>query len=157
MRARPSPAADAAGHELVITRVFDAPRSLVFKAWTELEQAAEWWAPRGCIVVSLAMDVRPGGAPRKCMRSADGVEYWRWGVYREVVEPERLAFTYATDDPQSLPGHETLVTVTFAKLGGKTRLTLRQVFLDSPASRASHQGGWSSCLERCACYLAAAH
>lgn len=79
--------------ELVITRVLDAPRRVVFKAWTDPAQAVRWWGPRGFTTHSCTMDVQPGGACSLCMRSPEGVEHWRHGVYREVVEPERLVFT----------------------------------------------------------------
>ena len=86
----PTPAQDRV---LLFTRVFDAPRSAVFKAWTDPKQLVQWFAPEGFSVAFLEMEVRPGGAWRKCMRSPDGVDYWRHGVYFEVVEPERLVFT----------------------------------------------------------------
>lgn len=152
--ARPSAAAPPMERELVITRVFDAPRNLVFRAWIDPEQAAQWWGPQGFTVVSLEMDVRPGGAWRKCMRSPDGRDYWRQGVYREIVAPERLVFTYVSDDPQGNPGHETLVTVTFADHGAKTLMTLRQAEFESTAARDAHRGGWTSSIERFARYLA---
>jgi uncharacterized protein YndB with AHSA1/START domain len=100
------------------------------------------------------MDVRPGGAWRRCMRSPDGVDYWKQGIYREIVEPERLVFTYADEDADGTLGPETLVTVMFDEHGTKTKLTLRQVDFDTVASRDAHQWGWTSCLERFAAYLA---
>lgn len=142
-----------AERELVVTRVFDAPRRLVFKAWTQPEHAARWWAPQGFTTISCEMDVRPGGAWRRCMRSPDGSEHRKRGVYREIVEPERLVFTYASEDLDGNFSHETLVTVTFADEGGKTRLTLRQTGFETVAACASHQGGWASSLERFAEYL----
>ncbi len=154
MVARASAVAQPAERELVITRVFDAPRRLVFKAWTEPERAALWWGPRGFTTVSCDMDVRPGGAWRRGMRSPDGDEYWKRGVYREIVEPERLVFTYVDEDADGRAGHETLVTVTFADHGGKTKLTLHQAGFDEVASRDAHEGGWTSCMERFAEYLA---
>ncbi len=155
-RARPSVAANPAERELVITRVFDAQREIVFRAWIEPEQASQWMGPQGFTVVSFEMDVRPGGAWRKCMRSPEGRDYWRKGVYREIVAPERLAFTYVSDDPIGIPGHETLVTVTFSEQGGKTLMTLRQTEFESMAARDSHRGGWTSAIERFARYLAPA-
>lgn len=143
-----------AERELVVTRVFDAPRRLVFKAWTQPEHAARWWGPQGFTTISCKMDVRPGGAWRRCMRAPDGTEYRKRGVYREIVEPERLVFTYASEDLDGDIGHETLVTVTFAEEAGKTRLTLRQVGFETVAACESHQGGWTSSLERFAEYLA---
>lgn len=138
---------------IVITRVFDAPRSLLFRMWTEGEHLAQWSAPRGFTIPVGQGDVRPGGAWRCCMRSPDGVEYWLAGVYREVVAPERLVFTHAFDDEDGKPGPETLVTVTFADEGGKTRLTLRQSGFRSIPSRDGHEAGWSECFDRLSDYL----
>ena len=154
MTARASADVASAQRELVITRIFDAPRRLVFKAWTEAEHAAGWWGPLGFTTISCEMDVRPGGTWRRCMRSPEGVDYWRQGVYHEVVDPERLVFSYVSDNPGGLPGHETLVTVTFADLGDKTELTLHQAIFESNAARHAHERGWTSCLERFARYLA---
>jgi uncharacterized protein YndB with AHSA1/START domain len=144
-----------ADRELVITRTFDAPRGLVFKVWAQSEHLVRWWGPRDFTTPSLKMDVRPGGTYRTCIRSPEGKEHWMQGVYREVVEPERLAMTFAWEDERGQPGHETLVTVTFADEGGKTRLTFRQAVFESVADRDSHQKGWSSFLDRLEWYLAA--
>ena len=154
--ARPSAAADAAEGDLVITRLVDAPRDMVYAAWTDPKQAMQWWGPEGFAVVALDMDLRPGGQWRKCMRAPDGNDYWRKGVYREVVVPERLVFTYVSDDPLGAPGHETLVTVTFEKRGAKTLMTLRHSGFDSKPARDSHLGGWTSCIERLTRYMSVA-
>jgi uncharacterized protein YndB with AHSA1/START domain len=156
MTTQTSAPAISADHELVITRVFDAPRSLVFKAWTEPDRAARWWGPQGFTTLHCTMDVRTGGAFRVCMRAPDGTEYWKQGVYREVAEPERLVFTFAWEDAEGKPGHETVVTVTFAEHGAKTRLTLHQAVFERVAARDSHQAGWTSTMERLAGYLATA-
>ena len=153
MAATTDAATTTAERELVITRVFDAPRRLVFKAWTEPEHLVRWWGPRGFVTISGRMDVRPGGAWFRAMRAPDGSEHRKRGVYREIVEPERLVFTYQTEDAEENPGHETLVTVTFADLDGKTRLTLRHTLFESVAARDSHQDGWTACLERFTEYL----
>jgi uncharacterized protein YndB with AHSA1/START domain len=144
----------SADRALVISRVLDAPRRLVFAAWTDAAQAAHWWGPRGFTSVSCEMDVRVGGRWRRVMRSPDGIEYCAAGIYREVVAPERLVFTYAWETSPDHPGHETVVTVTFAVRGGKTELTLRQAVFETAAACESHRGGWASCLERFAEYLA---
>jgi uncharacterized protein YndB with AHSA1/START domain len=156
MTAQTSVLATSAGLELVITRTFDAPRSLVFKAWTEPDRAARWWGPQGFTTLHCMMDVRTGGAFRICQRSPDGTEYWKQGVYREVAEPERLVFTFAWEDADGKPGHETVVTVTFAEHGEKTRLTLHQAVFETVSTRDSHQNGWTSTMERLAEYLAMA-
>lgn len=151
--AMPAAMGDAREHELVLTRVFNAPRSVVFRAWTDPEQLVQWWAPEGFSVAFLEMDVRPGGAWRKCMRSPDGKDYWRRGIYLEVVEPERLVLTYISDDPFSDPDHKTIVTVTFADQGAKTLMTFRHAGFESEAPRNSHQFGWTSCMKRFAAFL----
>lgn len=139
---------------LVITRVLDAPRAMVFAAWVEADQAARWWGPHGFTSVSCTMDVRVGGGWRRVMRSPDGVEHCARGVYREIVAPERLVFTYAWENNSGQTGRETLVTLTFAERGDKTELTLRQAVFETVTARDDHRGGWSSCLERFAEYLA---
>jgi uncharacterized protein YndB with AHSA1/START domain len=143
-------------HELVVSRLIDASRRLVFQAWVEPEQAACWWGPQGFTTLSCEMDVRPGGAFRFAMRSPEGTVHTKCGVYREVVAPERLVFTYAWEDPAGNPGHKTLVTVTFAEKSGKTKLTLHQAIFETVTARDGHRTGWTSCLERFADYLAKA-
>lgn len=102
------------------------------------------------------MDVRPGGAFRFCMRGPEGDDHRLRGVYREVVEPERLVFTWAWEGEGGTLGHETVLTVTFEEHGEKTRLTLHQAVFESVTARDAHQGGWTSGLEHLAEYLAAA-
>ena len=112
-------------NDLVMTRDFNAPRELVFAAWTDVRRASQWWAPRDCTPLSCEMDLRPGGAWRRRMRAPDGTVVTKWGVYREVAAPERLVFTYITEYADGKVDPETLVTVTFEDLGGRTRLMLR--------------------------------
>ena len=154
MDTRVSTAAEAGERELVITRVLDAPRRRVFQAWTEPDRVARWWGPQGFTTVYHDMAIRPGGAFRFCIRSPEGTEHWKQGVYREVVEPERLVFTFAWEDADGKPGHQTLVTLTFAERGDKTELTLHQSVFESVERRDEHQRGWTSTLERLAEYLA---
>lgn len=146
-------ASPSAKHELTMTRVFDAPRALVFKAWTDPAHARRWWGPRDYPAAHLEMDVRPGGAWRGCLRSAEnGEELWQGGVFREVVEPDRVVFTFAWEEGGER-GLETLVTVTFADEDGKTRMTLRQAPFESVEERDGHRGGWSSSFDRLAEHL----
>jgi uncharacterized protein YndB with AHSA1/START domain len=137
---------------LTITRVFDAPRSLVFRAWTDPVLAPRWWVPRGFTLLSCEMEVRPGGAWRRRMRSADGTVIGKFGVYCEIVAPERLVFTYADEDDMG-SGPETVVTVTLAERDGRTVLTLRQTGFESAVLRDSHETGWSGAMEHLADYL----
>ncbi|MGH7532726.1 MAG: SRPBCC family protein [Gemmatimonadales bacterium] len=140
--------------ELVITRVFEARRELVFAAWTEREHLDRWQgAPQGFTVTVEQSDIRPGGKYRICMRSPDGVDHWLQGTYREVVHPERLVFTHMWTDAHGTPGPETLVTVTLVEHAGKTELTLRQTGFPSDGSRDGHRDGWTSTFDRLAEYL----
>jgi uncharacterized protein YndB with AHSA1/START domain len=144
----------ASERELALTRVLDAPRELVFELWTKMEHALHWWGPRGFTTVSCTMDVRSGGAWRRVLRAPDGSATIKFGSYCEIVPPELLVFTYADEDPVTgETGPKTMVTVTFADQGGKTRLTLRQKLFESVALRDSHQGGWAGALDRLAHYL----
>jgi uncharacterized protein YndB with AHSA1/START domain len=145
----------SAERDLVITRIFDAPRGLVFKMWTEPEHLGVWWGPRGFTTISGRLDVRPGGAWSRSMQAPSGSIIRKHGIYREIVVPERLVLTYITDDAAGNPGPETLVKVTFADIGGRTRLTLHQAIFESVAARDDHRRGWTGALERFAAYLSA--
>jgi uncharacterized protein YndB with AHSA1/START domain len=144
-------ATDSAERELVITRVFEAPRALVFKAWTQPERVMRWFGPKGFTTPLFEGDLRPGGAWRARMRSPQGQEYPQHGVVREIVEPERFAFTLVWDDQ---PDHEMLVTVTFAEREGKTGMAFRQGLFESIESRDSHREGWTESFDRLDDYLA---
>ena len=94
------------------------------------------------------MDVRPGGRWRGCLRSTEtGNDLWLGGVYREIVPPERLVFTFAWEE-EGERGLETLVTITFAERGGKTHMTFRQTPFQSGGERDGHRGGWTSTFDR---------
>ncbi len=136
-----------AQHELLITRVIDAPRSLVFKVWTAPEHMVRWWGPKNFTAPSIKMDFRPSGTYRTCIRSPEGNDEWITGVYREIVEPERIVFTFRWEE-EGERGRETLVTVTFTDHNGKTKLHVHQAFFETVELRDSHHGGWSECLDR---------
>jgi uncharacterized protein YndB with AHSA1/START domain len=114
-------AADTSRREILVTRVFDAPRELVFKAWTDPKHLAHWWGPNGFSITTSEMDFKPGGVWRFVMDGPDGRDYQNEQVYVEIAESERLVYRHASD-PQFL------MTVTFADDGGKTKLTARMVF-----------------------------
>jgi uncharacterized protein YndB with AHSA1/START domain len=159
--------AGAAEGEVVITRIFDAPLELVWKAWTEPERVMRWWGPQGYTIPYCTIDLRTGGVMHFCMRSAEGQEIWCGGVFHEVVEPERIVSTSYFSDEQgnvvrperygmsaAWPA-ETLVTVTFADLDGRTLVTLQQRVGPVPADeRASAQQGWIETFDRLAEYVA---
>jgi uncharacterized protein YndB with AHSA1/START domain len=158
MVARSREATAASGRAFVISRVFDAPREFVWKAFTELERMAQWWGPRGFTNPVCELDVRPGGAIRIHMRGPDGTVYPRTGVYREIVEPERLVFTSAALDEGGRPLFEVLNTVTFAEHGGKTTLAVQARVVTSTTGAAPHlkgmEAGWTQSLERLGTYVA---
>lgn len=140
--------------ELVVTRLFDAPRDLVFKLWTDPAHARHWWGPRHHPATHMEMDVRVGGKWRHCLESLEtGEELWQNGVFREVKPPERLVFSFVWET-EGERGIETLVSVTFADEGGKTRMTLRQTPFHSRNERDGHGEGWGSTFDRLADYAA---
>jgi len=157
MPATPSPAARPNERTVVITRVLDAPRELVWKAWTDPEHLAQWWGPRGFTNPVCELDVRRGGALRIVMRAPDGAEHPMRGVFREVVKPERLVFTAVAQDERGNALLEALTTVTFAEDAGKTKLTVhaRAVGLATAAARMLEgmQAGWTQSLERLEAHL----
>lgn len=155
-----SAAAAGAERRLTITRVFDAPRDLVWKAWTDPKHVARWWGPHGFTNPVCELDLRPGGALRIDMRGPDGVVYPMRGVFREIVAPERLVFTTrALEDTEGNPQLEGLNTVTLVEESGKTTLTLHAVItkatLAAQPALAGMAQGWTESLERLAGALAA--
>lgn len=114
--------------EIVITREFDAPRELVFKASTDPKLIPQWWGPRYLATEVDKMDVRPGGQWRFINRDAEGKEYGFHGVYHEVLAPKRVIDTF---EYEGLPetGHVILETIRFEELpGGRTKLIAQSVF-----------------------------
>ncbi len=149
---------------LVITRTFEAPRELVFEAFTDPKRIASWWGPHGCTVVSCEMDLKVGGSWSIAMRSrrildkyhhryggtgdSDWIVERQRGVYREIVRPERLVFTYTFLDEAGQPIHETLVTITLSDERGKTKLMLHQASFESSSVCDDHVVGWNEALDR---------
>jgi uncharacterized protein YndB with AHSA1/START domain len=111
--------------EIIIERIFDALRELVFKAYTDPNLIPQWWGPRGYTTTVDRMDVRLGGIWRFVQRGPDGNEYAFNGAYREIVPPERLAYTF---EFEAMPGHVLLETVTFEEHDGKTKVTATALF-----------------------------
>jgi uncharacterized protein YndB with AHSA1/START domain len=138
---------------LTLTRTFDAPPSLVFKAWTVPEHVMGWWGPHGFKVISCKMDLAVGGTWRLCMRGPSGVDEWQRFVFREIDEPSRLVFSYAFEDETGKAGHQSIVTVTFVEDAGKTRLTLHQAVFETVAVRDDHVRGWGEALDHLSAYV----
>jgi uncharacterized protein YndB with AHSA1/START domain len=111
--------------EIVMTRVFDAPRDLVFEAHTSCEHMSKWWGPRRYQNSSCEIDFRPGGAWRMVHRSSDGQEFGFHGEFREIVRPERIVWTF---EFEGMPGHVSVDTLTLEEHDGKTTLTATSVF-----------------------------
>lgn len=148
-----------AQRDVIVTRVFDAPRALVFEMWTDPKRMARWWGPSGFTNPVCELDVRPGGAIRIHMRAPDGTVYPMTGSFREIVEPERIVFTAVAQDHAGNPLLEVLTTATFAHQAGKTELTVdaRAVGLApvAPQMLAGMETGWTQSLERLAGVVAA--
>lgn len=138
--------------DLRIAREFDAPPSRVFKMWTTPEHFARWLGPKGYSAPSLAMDVRVGGALRGCIRSPEARDYWFSGIFREIVEPERLAFSFAWERGKRA-GVETVVTVEFAAKGGGTVMSMRQTPFRSIEERDASYGGWCEEFDKLEVYM----
>jgi uncharacterized protein YndB with AHSA1/START domain len=117
--------AEPGKQDVVISRVFDAPRDLVFKACTGPELISQWWGPKAFTTTVDAMDVRPGGTWRYVQRGAGGEDYGFHGVYHDVTPPERLIYTF---EFEPMPGHVALDTVTLEDLDGRTKVTDRVVY-----------------------------
>ena len=159
MAAKSSRAMDQEG--LVITRVFDAPRELVWKAWTEPEHLMRWLGPKGFTTPVCKIDLRVGGEYLNCMRSPEGQEFWSKGIFREVVAPKQLVMigSLADEEGNIVPAShygmsgdwplETLITVTFEEDDGKTKLTLRLV---APAGKDRDMAGvgWNESFDKLA-------
>ncbi len=165
--------ANATQKEFVISRVFDAPRDLVWKAFTEPERMKQWFTPKGFTGRVAKMDLRPGGTYHYCLVAPDGKEMWGKAVYREIAAPERLVWVNSFSDAQGgttrhplSPGWplEMLTTITLAEQGGKTKLTVVWVPIKPTeeerktfdAGHASMNQGWTGTLDQLAEYLAKA-
>jgi len=171
MSAKNNPTEEPSTEEFVITRIFDAPRELVWKAWTERDRLMQWFGPKGFTMSAAKMDFRPGGVFHYCLRSPDGKEMWGKFVYREIVAPERIVLVNSfSDESGGLTRHpmsptwplEMLSTTTFVEQGGKTVLTIRWKPLNPTeeerktfdGAHGGMQQGWTGTFEQLAEYLA---
>jgi uncharacterized protein YndB with AHSA1/START domain len=156
----------------VISRVLDAPRDRVWKAWTEAEHLKHWWGPKGFTVTYLKIDLRPGGTMLYCLRMPDGKEMWGKFAYREIVKPERLVWINSFSDkdggttvhPMNPDWPREMHTqVSFEDQAGKTKVTVQWTPVDGSTEterntfengRSSMNQGWSGTFEQFAAYLA---
>ncbi len=160
------------GRDFVISRVFDAPRELVWSAFTDPERMKHWWGPKGFTVIASKMDLRPGGSYHYGMKAPDGTPMWGKFVYREIAPPERMVLVNSfSDEAGGITRHplsptwplQLLSTFIFEEQpGGKTQFTLRWAAYDATAEEqktfdASHDSmrqGWGGTMEQLAAYLA---
>lgn len=160
-----SNATETAEGEIVITRVFDAPRELVWKAWTDPERLMRWWGPKNYTSPAAKIDLRVGGTYLFCMRTPEGQDTWSGGTYREIVPMERIVATdhFADERGNNIPAStyglegdwpdELLVTVTFEDLDGKTKLTLRHAGIPAGEMPGMTAEGWNQSLDKLAASL----
>lgn len=138
--------------ELTLIRVFNAPRELVFKAWTDPKHLSQWWGPGMFTNPVCEVDPRPGGALYIIMRAPDGMEHTVSGVFKEIVSPERLVFTNNALDSEGNLLLEGLTKVYFEDQGGKTKLTLETSVVGLVEIAAQMikgmEAGWSQSLDR---------
>jgi uncharacterized protein YndB with AHSA1/START domain len=141
-----------AEHKLVITRIINMARELLFQAWTDPRKVAKWWGPKDFTNPVCELDARPGGAMRIDMRGPDGTVYPMSGVYREILENERLVFTCSPLDEKGNPLFEVLNTVTFSDHEGSTKLTVHasvsKVTAGAEPYLAGMDEGWNQSLDR---------
>src|SRR5215217_3701937 len=153
---------------LAVTRVFAAPRELVFRSWTEPERLKRWWGPKGFTTPFCSIDLREGGVLLYCMRSSEGRDFWGRGVFREIVVPERLVLAMSFADAEGnvvLATYyglspdwplESLMTVTFEELAGATRVAVRDEGVPPGPDADGTRQGWAEMLDGLAAYLAKA-
>ncbi len=150
---------------LILTRVFNAPRDLVFKAWTQPQRMKQWWGPKGFTCPVCKIDLRPGGEYFNCMRSPEGKDYWSKGTYQEIEVPQRIVCTDSFADENGnivspddygmnsdWPA-EALITVIFTEHAGKTRIMLQHAPIKPGLERDLCQQGWSESFDKLADYL----
>jgi uncharacterized protein YndB with AHSA1/START domain len=145
---------------VTLTRIYDAPRELVWRAWTDAKHLAQWFGPKGFTSSVPELEVRVGGALRIVMHGCDGNDYPMKGVFREVVPPERLVFTNIAIDNDGNHLLEGETTITLEDEGGKTKLTLhtyaKGLVPMAPQMLAGMEAGWSQSLDKMAEMLAGA-
>jgi len=162
MTSKNNPAPNIPNHKLVVSREFDAPRELVWKAWTEPQQIKQWLQlGEGMTIESVKMDLRLGGRFRIQTRMADGEFFTAAGRYLEVKPLERLVYTWDWEKDGGgtefgeLEGNETQVTVEFRASSTGTQLVLTHERFASAESRDRHEGGWTDWMSRLAKFIEA--
>jgi glutathione S-transferase len=146
--------ADLRDDELLITRIFDAPPSVVFRLWSQAQHMMRWMGPQGFSCTVCEIDFRPGGKWLTCIESEASGPLWMGGEYREIEPDRRIAFSFGDRDPKTNVHPSTEVVVTLSDLGGgKTRQTFHQTGFPAMEFRDSHIVGWSSAFEKAEAYV----
>jgi uncharacterized protein (TIGR02246 family) len=143
-------------YDITIIQLFDAPRELVFRQWIDAADLGTWFAPDDCTVTSCEVDVRPSGKWRVEYRCGFGGAYAEYGEFHEIVPPERLTFSLTQEDDKGAVGPRTRITVSFAEVDGKTRMTFTQTGFTTAKKRDSHTEGWNECFRKLAGHMASA-
>lgn len=150
-------------NELIITRIFDAPRKLVWKAWTDPEHLKRWWGPKDYTSPVCKIDLRVGGKYLYCMRSKEGQDFWSTGTYKEIVPLEWIVYTDSFADEKGnvvpashygMPGDdwpiELQVSMKFEALGNKTKMTLTHVGIPAGRMKEMTGAGWNESFDKLA-------
>jgi uncharacterized protein YndB with AHSA1/START domain len=133
--------------ELILNHTFNAPRERVFRAWTEAAEIDRWFSPTPEYKVKSSVNLRVGGAYRIEMLKPDGQVFGAFGLYREIVPPERLVFTWTGINCGDTVAQDTLVTVEFFEAGDKTEVTLTHQNFQTAEMRERHEHGWRGCFD----------
>ena len=123
---------------LRLNRHYQAPREIIFRAWTDPSWLVRWMGPQGCSI---------GGALKIAIRNSEGVDHWAHGKYQVIEAPARLSFTWQWEQEDRTLGHEMLIEIEFLDQNGETELVFTQTRFPTDESREQHEGGWTSAFE----------
>lgn len=132
---------------LCLRRHFDAPREIIFRAWTDPSWLVRWMGPQACTCPHAETDLRMGGAFKIAIRGSEGNDHWAQGIYKEFDAPARLAFTWQWEQEDGSLGDEMLIELDFLDSNDGTELVLTQTRFPNDDSRDQHMGGWTSSIE----------
>ena len=148
--------------DILVERVFDAPRELVWRAWTEPGCVKRWWGPKGFTAPAIEIDLRVGGRYLYGMRSPEGQDFWNTGVYREIVPGKRIVATDSFSDAEGnvVPASdygmtgdwplELVATVTFNEIEGRTEMTIQEPDVPTGENREMAEAGWNESFDKLA-------
>jgi uncharacterized protein YndB with AHSA1/START domain len=132
---------------LHLTRQFDAPREIIFRAWTDPSWLVRWMGPGACTCPHAETDLRIGGALKIAIRNAEGKDHWAHGIYQAIEAPARLSFTWRWEQEDSTLGHEMLIDIELLDRGDGTELVFTQTRFPTDESREQHEEGWTGAFD----------